>query len=158
MDWSILLLISPKDPMRQLLDSHTQSIAKLETQIGQLANSIASRDKGKLPIFPMENPRGRTYHEETKAVTTLRSGKLIQNKVFLNEKVSSILQYNTPPKLKDPGVPTITCFIGDKRIDRALLGLCSSVNLIPYSVYEELGLGELLIGQLRCLEEELMMS
>ncbi|KAF7844099.1 putative nucleotidyltransferase, Ribonuclease H [Senna tora] len=45
--------------------------------------------------------------------------------------------------LKDLGVPNITCFIGDKRIDRALLDLGSSVNLIPYSVYEELGLGEL---------------
>ncbi|KAF7810616.1 uncharacterized protein G2W53_037359 [Senna tora] len=118
----------------------------------------------------MENPRAQTYQEEIKAVTTLRSGKIIDNKVgldnnkaneekekekeclreesqtdkvFLNEQVSSVLQYNTPPKLKDPGVPTITCFIGDKRIDRALLDFGSSVNLIPYSVYEELGLGEL---------------
>ena len=51
----------------------------------------------------------------------------------------------TPPKFKDPGIPTISisCFIGNHKIERALLDLGSSVNLIPYSVYLELGLGEL---------------
>ncbi|KAF7812340.1 uncharacterized protein G2W53_033316 [Senna tora] len=76
----VLSALKNLDPMRQLLDSHTQSIAKLETQVGQLANTIARRDEGKLPSFPMENPRGQTYQEETKAVTTLRSGKIIDNK------------------------------------------------------------------------------
>ncbi|KAF7841481.1 uncharacterized protein G2W53_003779 [Senna tora] len=76
----VLSALKNLDPMRQLLDSHTQSIAKLETQVGQLANTIARRDEGKLPSFPMENPRGQTYQEETKAVITLRSGKIIDNK------------------------------------------------------------------------------
>ncbi|KAF7812191.1 uncharacterized protein G2W53_033167 [Senna tora] len=76
----VLSALKNLDPMRQLLDSHTQSIAKLETKVGQLANTIARRDEGKLPSFPMENPRGQTYQEETKAITTLRSGKIIDNK------------------------------------------------------------------------------
>ncbi|KAI5669685.1 hypothetical protein M9H77_19538 [Catharanthus roseus] len=46
----------------QILDSHTQSIAKLETQIGQLANAISRSDEGKLPSYPIENPRAN-YHE-----------------------------------------------------------------------------------------------
>ncbi|KAI5657129.1 hypothetical protein M9H77_25922 [Catharanthus roseus] len=64
----------------QILDSHTQSIAKLETQIGQLANAISRRDKGKLPSHPIENPRAN-YHKQAKAVITLRNGKLVDNKV-----------------------------------------------------------------------------
>ena len=32
---------------------------------------------------------------------------------------------------------------GGYRIDQALLDLGSSVNLLPYSIYKELGLGEL---------------
>ncbi len=64
-------------------------------------------------------------------------------KVLLTEQVSSILQHNTPPKFKDPGAPTIFCVIGDNSIDRALLDLGASVNLLPYSVYEKFGLGEL---------------
>ncbi|KAI5658417.1 hypothetical protein M9H77_27210 [Catharanthus roseus] len=50
------------ESMTQILDSHTQSIAKLETQIGQLANTISRRDEGKLPSHPIENPRAN-YHE-----------------------------------------------------------------------------------------------
>ena len=62
---------------------------------------------------------------------------------FLSEQVSYILKHDTLTKLKDPGGPTISCFIGNHKVERALLDLGSSVNLIPYSVYLELGLGEL---------------
>ncbi|XP_022850796.1 uncharacterized protein LOC111372649 [Olea europaea var. sylvestris] len=66
-----------------------------------------------------------------------------QQKAFLTENVSSIIQQNTQPKFKDPGCPTISCVIGNNRIERALLDLGASVNLLPFSVYEQLGLGEL---------------
>ena len=46
-------------------------------------------------------------------------------------------------KCKDPGSPAISCKIGDRLIERALLDLGASVNLMPYSVYLQLGLGEL---------------
>jgi len=56
--------------------------------------------------------------------------------------VNSILKCDTPPNFKDPGVPTISCFIGNHKIERKLLNLGSSINLISYSLYLELGLGE----------------
>ena len=46
-------------------------------------------------------------------------------------------------KYKDPGTPTISVNIGGTCIDKALLDLGASVNLLPYSVYRQLGLGEL---------------
>ena len=46
-------------------------------------------------------------------------------------------------KCKDPGSPTISCKIEDRLFERALLDLGASVNLMPYSVYLQLGLGEL---------------
>ena len=46
-------------------------------------------------------------------------------------------------KYKDPGSPTISVNIGGTGIDKALLDLGASVNLLPYSVYKQLGLGEL---------------
>ena len=46
-------------------------------------------------------------------------------------------------KYKDPGYPTISVNIGGTCVEKALLDLGVSVNLLPYSVYKQLGLGEL---------------
>ena len=46
-------------------------------------------------------------------------------------------------KYKDPGCPTISVNIGGICIEKALLDLGASVNLLPYSMYRQLGLGEL---------------
>jgi hypothetical protein len=240
------------------INSHSQSIAKLETQMGQMVNTLNRREEGKLPSQLVMNPKGlymvneETSHQHVQSITTLRSGKLVDNqvgnkrnehkkvpetlqndkgkqvitetstsadpsletpyvprapfpewlkapshfgnqgekiqvmmevfkqvkiniplldaiqqvlayakflkdlctqkrksinhipkKVLLIEHVSSLIQHNTPPKFKDPGVPTISCIIGQKEIDKALLDLGARVNLLPYSVYQQLGLGEL---------------
>ena len=61
----------------------------------------------------------------------------------MTEQVSAILQCKLPLKYKDPGCPTITCMIGVSQIERALLDLGASVNLLPYSVYLQLGPREL---------------
>ena len=48
-----------------------------------------------------------------------------------------------PPKLQDLGSFTIPCVIGDFKFNNAFLDLGSSVNLMPFFIYEQLGLGEL---------------
>ena len=35
--------------------------------------------------------------------------------VLLSEQVFSILKFDTPPKFKDLGVPTISCYIGNHK-------------------------------------------
>jgi hypothetical protein len=244
--------------IHQTVNSHSQYIAKLETQMGQMANILNRREEGKLPSQLVMNPKGlymvneETSHQHVQSITTLRSGKLVDNqvgnkrdehkevpetlqndkgkqvitetstladpsletpyvprapfpewlkapshfgkqgeqiqammevfkqvkiniplldaiqqvlayakflkdlctqkrksinhipkKVLLTEHVSSLIQHNTPLKFKDPGAPTISCIIGQKEIDKALLDLGAGVNLLPYSVYQQLGLGEL---------------
>jgi hypothetical protein len=54
-----------------------------------------------------------------------------------------VLLRELPPKLKHPGSFTIPCKIGDHNCERSLLDLGAGVNLMPYMVYEMLGLGEL---------------
>ncbi|XP_026396366.1 uncharacterized protein LOC113290999 [Papaver somniferum] len=238
-----------------------QRFSSLELKLGQICDALNEREKGKLRSQPQQNPKG-TFQESTSncnetahAVTTLRSGKIIDNNVgvpqtsesesdsslhttpqktsivendsehvckskkstdvnvslpanvpvapfpqrfvqqkkgthyngmlkmfkrvninipfleaikkipayakflkdlrtqkrnlnvhkcdFLAEQASSIIQNKTPPKFRDPGCPTITCMIGDHMVNKALLDLGESVNLLPYSVYVQLGLGEL---------------
>ncbi|XP_026459761.1 uncharacterized protein LOC113360469 [Papaver somniferum] len=83
------------------------------------------------------------YAKFLKDLCTIKRKHNVQKKAFLTEQISSILQHNTPPKYKDPGCPTISCIIGDFMIKQALFDLGASVNLLPFSVYEQLGLGEL---------------
>ncbi|XP_043717572.1 uncharacterized protein LOC122665485 [Telopea speciosissima] len=58
------------------------------------------------------------------------------------KQVSAVIT-DLPPKLKDPGAPLISCVIGDLSIDKALLDLGASVNILPSSLFEKFGLGEL---------------
>ncbi|CAN6691336.1 unnamed protein product [Malus baccata var. baccata] len=60
-----------------------------------------------------------------------------------NEEVSAVLERKLPPKLKNAGSFTIPCVIGGKEFGRALCDLGESINLMPYSVYESLNLGDL---------------
>ena len=46
-------------------------------------------------------------------------------------------------KYKDLGCPTISDNIGGISVEKALLDLGTSVNLFPYSMYKQIGLGEL---------------
>jgi hypothetical protein len=57
----------------------------------------------------------------------------MKKKAFLAEQVSAILQKNNSLKYKDPGYPTISSFIGEHNIKRALFDLRASVNLLSYS-------------------------
>ena len=84
-----------------------------------------------------------TYAKFLKDLCTVKRGLGIDKKAFLTEQVSAIIQSKTPVKYKDPGSPTISVNIGGTCIDKALLDLGASVNLLPYSVYKQLGLGEL---------------
>ncbi|XP_075521390.1 uncharacterized protein LOC142554612 [Primulina tabacum] len=62
--------------------------------------------------------------------------------VKLSEECSAILQNKLPPKLKDPGSFSIPCTIGSSFFSKALCDLGASINLMHYSCYEKLGIGE----------------
>ncbi|RVW68010.1 Retrovirus-related Pol polyprotein from transposon 17.6 [Vitis vinifera] len=84
-----------------------------------------------------------TYAKFLKDLCTIKRGLNVKKKAFLTEQVSAIIQCKSPLKYKDPGCPTISVMIGGKVVEKALLDLGASVNLLPYSVYKQLGLGEL---------------
>ena len=67
----------------------------------------------------------------------------VPKKVFLATNISELLSGPIPVKYKDPGYPTIACTIGQAEISHALLNLGASINLLPFSVYQQLGLGDL---------------
>ena len=84
-----------------------------------------------------------TYAKFLKDLCMVKKGLNMNKKAFLTEQVSAIIESKTPVKYKDPGCPTISVNIGGISVEKALLDLGASVNLLPYSMYKQLGLGEL---------------
>ena len=83
------------------------------------------------------------YAKFLKDLCTIKKGLGIEKKVFLTGQVSAIIQSKNPVKYKDPGSLTISVNIGGTCIEKSFLDLGASVNLLPYSVYKQLGFGEL---------------
>ena len=84
-----------------------------------------------------------TYAKFLKDLCTVKRGLNVNKKAFLTEQMSAIIECKTPVKYKDPGCPTISVNIGGISVEKALLDLGASVNLLSYSMYKQLGLGEL---------------
>jgi hypothetical protein len=53
----VLTSLSKFESQTQILNSHSQSIAKLEVQLGQLVKSFNEREIGKCSSPPVINPR-----------------------------------------------------------------------------------------------------
>jgi hypothetical protein len=118
--------------MSQTVNSHSQSIAKLEAQVGQIANTLNRREEGKLPSQPFVNPKGlymvnETSHlEQIQAITTLRSGRVVDNHV--EEKKEE--QLETPQtKHQDKGKLVIN--------DTSSYDPISEIPYVPKALYPE---------------------
>ena len=103
------------------LQANSQAIAKLEMQMSQLATSLNEREKGKFPSQAVANPKGQlesgasSHHEQAKAITTLRSGKTVDNHVGNPEIVELQGEEDVTPVSNDnisknPEPPTSTFF------------------------------------------------
>ena len=90
-----------------------------------------------------------SYAKFLKEMCTKKRKAKVPKKVFLASNISELLTGPIPVKYKDPGSPTISCIIGQTTINRALLDLGASINLLPFSVYQQLGLGDLRPTQVR---------
>ncbi|GJU57781.1 DNA-directed DNA polymerase [Tanacetum coccineum] len=62
--------------------------------------------------------------------------------ITMNERCSAILLNKIRSKEKDLRSFTIPCDIGQLHINNALADLGASISLMPYTMYEKLGLGE----------------
>lgn len=64
-------------------------------------------------------------------------------KISVGENISAILQKKLPPKCKDPCMFTIPCKVSNVKIEKAMLGLGASINVISLFIYSSLNLGSL---------------
>ena len=84
-----------------------------------------------------------SYAKFLKDLCTMKRKLGVHNDAFMTEQSTSLIRNNLPPKYKDPRSLTISIVVGNSKLECALVDLGVSVNLLPYSVYVELGLIEL---------------
>ena len=131
---------SMKHCMPPLFPQALRSKKKASQQAGIL--EVLRQVKVNIPLLDIIK-QVPAYAKFLKDLCTIKKGLGIEKKAFLTEEVSAIIQSKNPVKYKDPGSPIISVNIGGTCIDKVLLDLGVSVNLLPYSVYKQLGLGEL---------------
>ena len=123
-------------PFHQALKSKKKAIDQAEIL------EVMRQVKVNIPLLDMIE-QVLTYAKFLKDLCIVKKGLNVDKKAFLIEQVSAIIQCKTLVKYKDPGCPTISVNICGTCVEKALLDLRASVNLLPYSVYKQLGLGEL---------------
>ena len=84
-----------------------------------------------------------SYAKSLKDLCMVKRKLGVNKEGFMTEQSTSLIRNNLPPKYKDPGSPTISIVVGHSKLGHGLVDLGASVNLLPYSVYVDLGLGEL---------------
>ncbi|KAK9045692.1 hypothetical protein V6N11_051601 [Hibiscus sabdariffa] len=95
--------------------------------------------KVELNILLLEVIRKITrYARFLKDLCTNKRKLMGHEKINLGENVSAVLTCRLPPKLKDQGMFTIPCKIGNVGIKRAMCDLGASINVMPLSVYNTL--------------------
>ncbi|CAN6483931.1 unnamed protein product [Victoria cruziana] len=72
--------------------------------------------------------------------TRKRKSRRVPECVMLSAGTNFLLQRRLPPKLEDSGAPIIPCMLGDIHVERALLDLGASVNVLPGCFYDACGL------------------
>ncbi|GJW83260.1 DNA-directed DNA polymerase [Tanacetum coccineum] len=82
------------------------------------------------------------YAKYLKSLLTNKSRLKEACTVTINERRSTVLLNKLPSKEKDPGSFTIPCQVSHLQINNALADLGASISLMPYTMYEKLGLGE----------------
>ena len=123
-------------PFPQALRKRKNSVN--QTEILEVLRQV----KVNIPLLDMIK-QVPTYAKFLKDLCTVKRGFNVNKKAFLTEQVSAIIECKTLVKYKDPGCPTISVNIGGTCVEKALLDLGASVNLLPFSMYQQLGLGEL---------------
>ena len=73
------------------------------------------------------------YAKFLKELCTIKRNQKLKGKqkVKVSERVSAVFQPKMAKKCSDPGMVTIPCTIGKTKIDRAMLDLGASINVLP---------------------------
>ncbi|XP_070045737.1 uncharacterized protein [Nicotiana tomentosiformis] len=134
------------------LDSHNTSIRDLE----ETQEEVNPSRKNVTDMLEPVVPKAKSLSINVLLVEALEQmpgyakvmKDLVTKKISMNcemikitHQVSSMV-HSLDPKLEDPGAFTIPCTIGSANFAKDLCDVGASINLMPYSVFKTLGIGQ----------------
>ncbi|XP_075507486.1 uncharacterized protein LOC142544310 [Primulina tabacum] len=145
------------------LETHKTNIGAslkiLESQVGQITKQLASQPSGAVPKTANPNLRELNdvfiQHKEIDRRFLQLNAKFQKKKVLedlknlhtniefedhVEGKFTEGTRTNLPHKLQDPGEFIVPCEIGGHLVEKAICDSGASVNIMPSSLYEKLGL------------------
>ncbi|KAG8485627.1 hypothetical protein CXB51_018936 [Gossypium anomalum] len=121
---------NPREQLNAINISSEEGLVASEPESKQ--ESMESKGKGKMPNAMKFLKELLTNNRKLDEAPHVES----------NAVCSAILQNKLPNKLKDPGIFTIPCLIGSLDVNNALADLGASINVVPYKMFKQLGLGK----------------
>ncbi|XP_070029712.1 uncharacterized protein [Nicotiana sylvestris] len=112
------------------------ALKNLEIQVSQLAALVSEKIQGPLPSNTEKNPN-------TLRPSLYGQVRSLMNPMQTSQNNSAILQNKLPQKLGDLGSFTIPCTLGGVYFEKALCNSGASINLMPFSIFRKLNLGEM---------------
>ncbi|XP_057954560.1 uncharacterized protein LOC131148689 [Malania oleifera] len=122
---------------------HAPSKSKKETNTESIMDTFRQVKVNIPPLDAIKQVLAYAKFLKDLCIQKCKSRVHINQQVRLTKHMSSILLGHLPPKLKEPNATTISSVIGNYTIDRGLLDLGVSVNLLLYSIYKQFNFGEL---------------
>ncbi|XP_061347983.1 uncharacterized protein LOC133293432 [Gastrolobium bilobum] len=145
-------IINPKEHCN-VITTKNEDLKKEEVEVSISKDEQAQKDKEKAKQQPPAIQKNQWDFSQTLEQlpsyakflkeTLSKKRKLTEDEpVTLTKECSAILQKNLPPKLKDPGTFSILCTIGKTTIEKVLCDLGASINVMPLTLKEKLGINE----------------
>ncbi|CAN6440579.1 unnamed protein product [Victoria cruziana] len=122
-------------PFSEALEKPSLSVVDREVRMQDMLE-IFKEIRINLPLFDAISKVSAYARFLKELCTKKRRSRKIPKSVLLSEETSSIISRRIPPKLEDPGASIIPYIIGNIHVERALLDLGASVNVLSGKFYD----------------------
>ncbi|GJZ01353.1 zinc knuckle CX2CX4HX4C containing protein [Tanacetum coccineum] len=126
----------PPIPFPRRLEQHSEE-ALIHKTMERLKKIKSNRP------FLKEIRQSDEYPKYMKDMVTNKPLTIENENIRMNRRCSALLLNQLPPKEKDPGSFILPCSIGRLDFNNALADLGASINIMPFYMYNCLGIGKL---------------
>ncbi|KAL0437592.1 UNVERIFIED_CONTAM: hypothetical protein Sradi_0467100 [Sesamum radiatum] len=141
--------LQPVEPTSTTTKEGGKSLKNTDSHTDKLDSNFVPPTSSNIGAFPFPYRMSKSKEDELereildtfkKELCTNKRKLKDKERIIFGKNVSAVINRKLPKKCKNSGMFTLPCIIGDKRIERAMLDLGASINVMPYPVHQALNL------------------